>query len=70
MDMGWLRITVAWLAAIGLIASAPARVSAELREWDGDGVLEEGEDETAELARAASVHRATASRCGRSTLQS
>ena len=42
-----------WLAALAVIAIAPASVSAEAAKWDGDGVIEEGEDETAELARAA-----------------
>ncbi len=40
-----------WLAAIAI---APGFVSAEpAPSWDGDGILEEGEDEAAELARAA-----------------
>lgn len=43
-----------WLAALVAIAIAPASVLAEATpKSDGDGVIEEGEDETAELARAA-----------------
>jgi hypothetical protein len=40
--------------ALAAFAIAQPSMSAEkLPKWDGDGVIEEGEDETAELARAA-----------------
>jgi hypothetical protein len=39
------------LAAFAI--AQPSMSAEELPKWDGDGVIEEGEDETAELARAA-----------------
>ena len=43
-----------WLVALAAIAIAAGSASAEEGpKWDGDGVIEAGEDETAELARAA-----------------
>jgi hypothetical protein len=40
-----------WIVWGAIAAIAPASVAEQ--EWDGDGVIEAGEDETAELARAA-----------------
>ena len=49
-----IRIAPWWLVALAAVLIAPPSMSAEaLPKWDGDGVIEEGEDETAELARAA-----------------
>ena len=43
-----------WLVALAAIAIAAGSASAEEGpKWDGDGVIEAGEDEIAELARAA-----------------
>jgi len=48
------RRTLGTLAALVAIGLAPASMAGESApKWDGDGVIEAGEDETAELARAA-----------------
>jgi hypothetical protein len=45
---------VTLFTALAAFAIAQPSMSAEpLPKWDGDGVIEEGEDETAELAQAA-----------------
>ena len=45
------RSVASWIVWGAIAAIAPASVAEQ--EWDGDGVIEAGEDETAELARAA-----------------
>ncbi len=49
-----IRIAIWWMVALAAAVIAQPSMSAEATpKWDGDGVIEEGEDETAELARAA-----------------
>ena len=48
------RAHFAWIVALVAIAILPVPApAAATPKWDGDGVIEDGEDETAELARAA-----------------
>ena len=48
-----VRLAAWFVAFAGALIAQPSMSTEAMPKWDGDGVIEEGEDETAELARAA-----------------